>query len=78
MRLSMLEPRVMLRHTVLSVGFVLLFLLLNRPEVIVISHLGAVVSVSGHRTDAGAHVSNQSVVCVSGLFCGWHFGISDL
>ena len=39
----MLEPRAILRHAVLSVVFVTLFLLLNRPEVIVISRLGAVV-----------------------------------
>jgi signal transduction histidine kinase/DNA-binding response OmpR family regulator/HPt (histidine-containing phosphotransfer) domain-containing protein len=37
------EPRVIRRHVVLSVAFVLAFLLLNRPEVIVISRLGAVV-----------------------------------
>jgi len=34
---------VILRHTLLSIAFVLLFLLLNRPEVIVIARLGAVV-----------------------------------
>jgi signal transduction histidine kinase/CheY-like chemotaxis protein len=39
----MLEQRVTLRHALLSVAFVLVFLLLNRPEVIVISRLGAVV-----------------------------------
>jgi signal transduction histidine kinase/DNA-binding response OmpR family regulator len=37
------EQRVTLRHALLSVAFVLVFLLLNRPEVIVISRLGAVV-----------------------------------
>jgi signal transduction histidine kinase/DNA-binding response OmpR family regulator/HPt (histidine-containing phosphotransfer) domain-containing protein len=39
----MLDQRVTLRHALLSVAFVLVFLLLNRPEVIVISRLGAVV-----------------------------------
>lgn len=37
------EPRVILRHVLLSVAFVLMFLLLNRPEVIIIARLGAVV-----------------------------------
>jgi hypothetical protein len=37
------EPRAILRHLVLSIAFVLVFLLLNRPEVIVIARLGAVV-----------------------------------
>ena len=37
------EPRVIFRHVLLAVAFVLLFLLLNRPEVIVIARLGAVV-----------------------------------
>jgi signal transduction histidine kinase/DNA-binding response OmpR family regulator/HPt (histidine-containing phosphotransfer) domain-containing protein len=37
------EPRVFLRHLVLSLAFVSLFLLLTRPEVVVISRLGAVV-----------------------------------
>jgi signal transduction histidine kinase/CheY-like chemotaxis protein len=39
----MLEPRIILRHVLLALGFVTVFLLLNRPEVIVISRLGAVV-----------------------------------
>jgi signal transduction histidine kinase/DNA-binding response OmpR family regulator/HPt (histidine-containing phosphotransfer) domain-containing protein len=37
------EPRAILRHLVLSIAFVLVFLLLTRPEVIVIARLGAVV-----------------------------------
>ena len=37
------DQRAIFRHALLSVAFVLVFLLLNRPEVIVISHLGAVV-----------------------------------
>src|SRR5450631_715759 len=37
------DQRAIFRHVLLSVAFVLVFLLLNRPEVIVISHLGAVV-----------------------------------
>ncbi len=37
------EQRVIVRHALLSLSFVLLFLLLNRPEVILISRLGAVV-----------------------------------
>src|ERR1035438_4563805 len=37
------DHRAIFRHLLLSVAFVLVFLLLNRPEVIVISHLGAVV-----------------------------------
>ena len=37
------EPRVIGRHVALFVAFVLAFLVLNRPEVIVISRLGAVV-----------------------------------
>ena len=39
----MLEPRKILRHALLSIVSLLVYLLLNRPEVIVISHLGAVV-----------------------------------
>src|SRR5579863_152726 len=39
----MIERRVILRHIPLSIAFVLAILLLNRPEVIVISRLGAVV-----------------------------------
>ena len=39
----MFPPRVAIRHGLLSVTFVLLYLLLNRPEIIVISHLGAVI-----------------------------------
>ena len=39
----MFAPRVAIRHVVLSVTFVLLYLLLNRPEIIVISRLGAVI-----------------------------------
>lgn len=37
------QPRAIFRHAVLSLAFVLLFLLLNRPEVIVIARLGSVV-----------------------------------
>src|ERR1039457_2578451 len=37
------DQRAIFRHVLLSVAFVLVFLLLNRPEVIVISHLGSVV-----------------------------------
>jgi signal transduction histidine kinase/CheY-like chemotaxis protein len=37
------ERRIIVRHAVLSSAFVLVFLLLNRPEVIVIARLGAVV-----------------------------------
>src|SRR5579864_202607 len=39
----MFAPRVAIRHVFLSVTFVLLYLLLNRPEIIVISRLGAVI-----------------------------------
>src|SRR5579863_2132466 len=39
----MRESRVILRHVIVSFVFVSLFLLLNRPEVIVISRLGYVV-----------------------------------
>ncbi|HWZ80709.1 MAG TPA: response regulator [Candidatus Sulfotelmatobacter sp.] len=39
----MFAPRVAIRHVFLSVAFVLLYLLLNRPEIIVISRLGAVI-----------------------------------
>jgi signal transduction histidine kinase/DNA-binding response OmpR family regulator len=39
----MVTPRVAIRHVFLSVAFVLLYLLLNRPEIIVISRLGAVI-----------------------------------
>jgi signal transduction histidine kinase/DNA-binding response OmpR family regulator len=39
----MLAPRVAIRHVFLSVTFILLYLLLNRPEIIVISRLGAVI-----------------------------------
>jgi len=39
----MREPRTLIRHFLLSVSFVALFLILNRPEVIVISRLGSVV-----------------------------------
>ncbi len=39
----MFSSRVPFRHVLLSVAFLILFLLLNRPEVIVISRLGAVV-----------------------------------
>src|SRR5512141_2996748 len=39
----MFGPRVFFRHVLLSIAFLLLFLLMNRPEVIVISRLGAVV-----------------------------------
>jgi len=39
----MREPRTIIRHALLSVSFVALFLILNRPEVIVISRLGSVV-----------------------------------
>jgi signal transduction histidine kinase/CheY-like chemotaxis protein/HPt (histidine-containing phosphotransfer) domain-containing protein len=39
----MIERRVILRHIPVSIAFVLAILLLNRPEVIVISRLGAVV-----------------------------------
>src|SRR6266568_6182569 len=39
----MYGQRIILRHIVLSFLFVVVFLLLNRPEVIVISHLGSVV-----------------------------------
>jgi len=39
----MFRPRVAIRHVLLSVTFVLLYLLLNRPEIIVISRLGAVI-----------------------------------
>ncbi len=39
----MLKPRVILRHVLLSFALAMLFLLLNRPEVIVISRLGSVV-----------------------------------
>jgi signal transduction histidine kinase/DNA-binding response OmpR family regulator len=38
----MRNKRVIIRHAVVSVCFVLLFLLLNYPEVIVLSHLGSV------------------------------------
>ena len=38
----MRTKRVIIRHGLLSLSFALLFLLLNRPEVIVISHLGSV------------------------------------
>lgn len=37
------EKRLILRHAVLTLAFLLLYLLLNRPEVIVISRLGSVV-----------------------------------
>ena len=39
----MTEPRIIFRHILLSLAFVLIVLVLNRPEVIVISRLGAVV-----------------------------------
>jgi signal transduction histidine kinase/DNA-binding response OmpR family regulator len=39
----MLEPRAIHRHTLFSLLFVFAYLLLNRPEVIVISRLGSVV-----------------------------------
>ena len=39
----MQEQRSIIRHALLSLAFVLLFLLLNRPEVILISRLGSVV-----------------------------------
>jgi len=39
----MVDPRVVVRHVLLSAALVLAFLLLNRPEVIVISRLGVVV-----------------------------------
>jgi signal transduction histidine kinase/DNA-binding response OmpR family regulator len=39
----MREQRFTIRHAVLSLAFVLAFLLLNRPEVIVISRIGSVV-----------------------------------
>ena len=42
-RLGIAERHAVLRHLLLSIAFVLMFLLLNRPEVIVISHLGSVV-----------------------------------
>ena len=34
------ETRLIVRHAVLSVAFVLLYLLLNRPEVILFSRIG--------------------------------------
>jgi signal transduction histidine kinase/CheY-like chemotaxis protein/HPt (histidine-containing phosphotransfer) domain-containing protein len=37
------EQRLIIRHVFLSLSFVLLYLLLNRPEVIVISRLGSIV-----------------------------------
>jgi len=39
----MRDQRLIIRHALLSLSFVLLFLFLNRPEVIVISKLGSVV-----------------------------------
>jgi len=39
----MFNQRLIIRHALLSLSFVMLFLVLNRPEVIVISRLGSVV-----------------------------------
>jgi signal transduction histidine kinase/CheY-like chemotaxis protein len=39
----MTEKRAILRHTLLAIWFLLIFLLLNRPEVILLSRLGSVV-----------------------------------
>ncbi len=39
----MYDKRLIVRHVLLSIGFLLLFILLNRPEVILISRLGSVV-----------------------------------
>src|SRR3984893_18829457 len=40
LRQSFMAGRLIVRHVLLSLSFILLYLVLNRPEVIFISHLG--------------------------------------
>ena len=66
--------RTVLRHILLSIWFVLIFLLLNRPEVILLSHLGSVVwyPASGLTIALilGIHPAYAILVSLSGVLAG--------
>lgn len=70
----MRETRLILRHGLLSLSFVILFLLLNRPEVIVVSRLGYVVwyPAAGlvFALMLGISPWYAPLVCISGTLAG--------
>ena len=62
------SKRLIVRHVIVSFSFVILYLPLNRPEVIFISRIGFVAwypAIGRNR----APVGRQSVVRITGLSC---------